>query len=84
MTDVACSCGVPGCPELGWPHEWDPIAAGDVCMAQPLPPHQIITLHEVDGHYVVTDHTALHKVSAPYARWGCGYGCLSCIEEASR
>lgn len=19
-----CSCGVPGCPELGWPHEWWP------------------------------------------------------------
>lgn len=27
-----CSCGVPGCRELGWPHEWDPIACGDTCI----------------------------------------------------
>lgn len=29
---VDCSCGVKGCPELGWPHEWNPIAAGDTCV----------------------------------------------------
>lgn len=21
---MTCSCGVVDCPELGWPHEWDP------------------------------------------------------------
>lgn len=27
-----CSCGDPECPELGWPHEWDPVACGDDCV----------------------------------------------------
>lgn len=27
-----CSCGVPDCPELGWPHEWDPTDCNDSCV----------------------------------------------------
>lgn len=26
-----CSCGVPDCPEFGWPHEWDPTDCNDSC-----------------------------------------------------
>ena len=27
-----CSCGEPGCTEMGWGHEWDPIDCGDNCV----------------------------------------------------
>lgn len=42
---TACSCGVEGCRELGWPHEWDPLVNGDSCTVTPPP----IILTTVDG-----------------------------------
>jgi hypothetical protein len=80
---VACSCGVPDCRELGWPHEWDPIAAGDSCSIIPPPAILTATLGD-DGYERVRcwppDHTP-HRVTAPYERWGSGYACVPCIER---
>lgn len=77
---VACSCGVPGCRELDWPHEWDPIAASDTCVLSPgrrpvgiaVRDGQVVTLVERD-----------HAVTAPYVRLGSGYACASCAEAAA-
>lgn len=74
---VPCSCGVPDCRELGWPHEWDPIAAGDNCTVTPPPAIYAV----VDG--VVRcwpPENTPHCVTAPYVRWGCGYACATCVE----
>lgn len=79
---VECSCGVPGCKELGWPHEWDPIAAGDNCLVIPPPVH-IVDLIADDGTvqrtYFPSDSTP-HLVREPYERWGSGYACAECVE----
>ena len=37
----ACSCGVPGCRELGWPHEWNPSL--DSCSAGCPEPLDVLT-----------------------------------------
>jgi hypothetical protein len=29
--EADCTCGIVGCKETGWPHEWNPIATGDDC-----------------------------------------------------
>jgi hypothetical protein len=74
---IACSCGVDGCRELGWPHEWDPIAAGDDCSVGGLGenPHRFATI--IDGRIV--SEPMGHKVAAPYVRWGSGYACEECV-----
>jgi hypothetical protein len=79
-TEVRCSCGVPGCRELGWPHEWDPIAAGDSCTVTP-PPGLMVAIIEDGGRYaLVSCWHPPHKVREPYVRWGCGYSCVECVE----
>ncbi len=75
---VECSCGVAGCRELGWPHEWDPIACGDSCAIIP-PPVMTFTIGE-RVIYSPPDHTP-HRVTEPYERWGSGYACVPCIER---
>lgn len=74
---VECSCGVLGCRELGWPHEWDPIAAGDTCTIVPPP---VFTL-TIDNcvHYAPPECTP-HFVTVPFERWGSGYACVGCID----
>lgn len=78
---VACSCGVEGCRELCWPHEWDPIAAGDDCIVGGLGenPHRFATLLP-GGRLAVSRHG--HEVTAPYVRHGCGYACEECVADA--
>ena len=79
MTQVECSCGVPGCPEKGWPHEWDPIAAGDDCTiggTTDANPHHFAR-YIGGGRYA--EEPAGHKVSAPYVRHGSGYACESFV-----
>lgn len=78
-TMVQCSCGGAGCRELGWPHEWDPIAAGDDCVVGGLgeSPHVFGTI--LPGGRVVVERQG-HKVSAPYVRYGSGYACAACVE----
>lgn len=75
---VLCSCGVMGCTELSWPHEWDPIAAGDDCIVGGLGenPHVFAVLLP-DGRLAV-ERTG-HKVRAPYVRLGSGYACAECV-----
>ena len=70
---VACP---PGCPELGWPHEWDPIAAGDDCAVGGLGenPHRF---GRWIGGQLVTEPMG-HKVTAPYVKVGSGYACVEC------
>lgn len=76
MTAVACSCGVDDCRELGWPHEWDPIAAGDTCvLSNGTRPVGI----EVRGDRVVTLAVVDHRVREPYVRHGSGYACADCV-----
>lgn len=78
---IECSCGVPGCPELGWPHEWDPIAAGDSCsLSNGTRPVGIVIR---DGK-VVTQVVIDHFVTEPYVRWGSGYACVECVERQTR
>lgn len=74
MSAVDCSCGVPDCRELGWPHEWDPIAAGDSCSAQ-APPVMIVT-------YLGEPEQGPHPVTEPYVRYGSGYACAECVDDA--
>lgn len=86
MIVVACSCGVPNCPELGWPHEWDPIAAGDACVIVPPPTTYIGTLEEngsIETHFIgsMLGIDQPHRVQAPYVRWGSGYACAGCVEH---
>lgn len=81
---VACSCGVPGCRELGWPHEWDPIAAGDRCAITP-PPTMFISTLGPEGETPIYAGNMLgenvpHLVREPYERWGSGYACVECVE----
>lgn len=78
VTYAPCSCGTPNCPELGWPHEWDPIAAGDNCLA--VPP--LVHVYVIDGEVSYGPaESAPHKVSEPYVRIGSGYACLRCAEN---
>lgn len=76
---VACSCGVEGCRELGWPHEWDPLAAGDDCAIGGLGenPHRFATI--IDGRIV--SEPIGHKVREPYVRLGSGYACAVCASD---
>lgn len=74
---VVCSCGVLGCRELGWPHEWDPIIAGDHCVAQAPPVHRISILND-DGTETLLNPP--HRVSEPFVRWGSGYACAGCVD----
>jgi len=90
---VDCSCGVPGCPELGWPHEWDPIAADDECLAvepfdlrafllgDPDPVDVVLTREqaEIIGGPLLGIR---HRVRAPYVRHGSGYACQTCVEAS--
>ena len=88
MTVVDCSCGVPGCPELGWPHEWDPIAAGDECVLGSAPGLRAFRLGDPDPVNTVYDASAIegplldmrHLVREPHVRWGSGYACAACAE----
>lgn len=75
---VACSCGVPDCCELGWPHEWDPIAAGDSCILARATPWDIV----IRDDQVITRYKAPHAVTEPYVRTGSGYACRACLESA--
>jgi hypothetical protein len=61
--------------DLGWPHEWDPIASNDHCTAQEPAWHAVSFLDD-DG--IETLLTAAHRVTEPYVRWGCGYACTGC------
>lgn len=74
---VACSCGLAGCAELGWPHMWDPIAAGDTCVAQEPPVHHISFLNPDGGETPVNPP---HRVTIPYVRYGSGYACVGCSD----
>lgn len=56
-----CSCGEPGCKELGWGHDWDPVACGDSCVL-------------LCGGFI--------GLGDEYARYGCGYAHVECIEVA--
>lgn len=76
---VQCSCGVPGCRELGWPHEWDPIAAGDDCVIGGLGESPLVLGLILPGGRIVNVRTG-HKVAAPYVRHGSGYACVGCVE----
>jgi hypothetical protein len=78
---VACSCGVDGCPELGWPHEWDPIAAGDDCSIGGLGGTPIVLGTILPGGRIVNVRTG-HKVTAPYVRYGSGYACAGCVDTS--
>lgn len=71
---IVCSCGVVGCPELGWPHEWDPVACGDTCVLSGQGNPHVFT---VGGVTLPTSH----PVAAPYVRVGSGYACAGCVEE---
>ena len=77
---VACSCGVDGCRETGWPHEWDPVAAGDTCALSvgSRPVGMVIR----DGR-VVFRCVIDHLVTAPHVRWGSGYACAGCVGRRS-
>lgn len=89
---IACSCGVPGCPELGWPHEWDPIVADDDCMLGHGPgsgglrafefgtPDPAFMRHDFGG-YGGPMLEVRHAVRRPYRRWGSGYACAACVKE---
>lgn len=88
---IACSCGIPGCTEKGWPHEWDPLAAGDECVLGKACWMSIFVAEEGDpahrAHVVIGDGPALevrHLVREPYVRRGSGYACRSCDEEEGR
>lgn len=74
---VACSCGVEGCRELGWPHEWDPITAGDQCTVTPPP---MTTIQVGDEIRCFPLENTPHRVTEPYVRWGSGYACAVCVE----
>lgn len=78
-----CSCGVDGCAELGWPHEWDPIAAGDSCVVGGLGenPHVFGTI--LPGGRIAVERQG-HEVAAPYERYGSGYACQSCVGDDVR
>lgn len=73
-----CSCGVAGCRELGWPHEWDPLIGGDRCTVTP-PPIISTVIDGVARYWPPED--APHAVTAPYVRWGSGYSCVACVER---
>lgn len=72
---AACSCGVVGCAELGWPHEWDPIATGDSCVLASTKWHGIVVR---DGR-VIDLYEPPHRVREPYVRLGSGYACAECV-----
>lgn len=80
VSAVDCSCGVADCRELGYPHEWDPIAAGDDCIVGGLgeTPHVFAVL--LPGGRLAVERTG-HKVTAPYVRLGSGYACAGCAPE---
>jgi hypothetical protein len=73
---LRCSCGVDDCRELGWPHEWDPVAAGDTCTITPPP---MVTAQVGDVIRYFPPENTPHRVEAPYERWGSGYACVHCI-----
>lgn len=84
MTDklsVVCSCGVPNCRELGWPHEWDPIAAEDTCILCGYARFVGIRFDPILG--VVYIYKREPIITAPYVRWGCGYAHVKCAEQES-
>lgn len=88
--EIVCSCGVPGCPELGWPHEWDPIAADDSCTLGGLGSGALRAFYAGDpdpvlvrvdpGGYSGPLLDFHHAVREPYERWGSGYACRSCVD----
>lgn len=93
MVQVECSCGVAGCRELGWPHEWDPVAAGDDCTLGHGPGSgglRAFAFGDPDPAFVRVDpgdYTGpildfRHAVREPYQRWGSGYACVACVEAA--
>lgn len=71
-----CTCGVAGCRELGWPHDWDPLVNGDSCSVAP-PPIGFVTVGDTTMCWPLS-HTP-HPVTAPYERWGSGHACVDCI-----
>jgi hypothetical protein len=73
MMAAVCSCGAPDCSELGWPHEWDPIAASDTCV---LAVDEVVAL--LPPHYRGTIIERAHVVRAPYVKIGSGYACAEC------
>lgn len=93
MTVVDCSCGVQGCPELGWPHEWDPIKADDDCTLGHGPGSgglRVFFFGEPDpafarydgGDYEGPLLDVRHRVREPFVRWGSGYACVVCAEAS--
>lgn len=89
MSATPCSCGVEDCRELGWPHEWDPVAAGDECnLVEPFGLTAFV-LGDPDPRNVVYDPGddtgpllgIRHRVRAPHVRWGSGYACAACYAE---
>jgi hypothetical protein len=86
-----CSCGVPDCPELGWPHEFDPIALDDDCTLGHGPgsgglrafhfgdPDPAFARHD-PGDYAGPMLDVRHAVREPYVRHGSGYACVACSE----
>jgi hypothetical protein len=71
---------------MGWPHEWDPVAAGDECMAvepfgltafvagTPDPRDIVLDVPDDDGPLL----GIRHRVRAPFVRYGSGYVCALC------
>lgn len=65
---------------MGFPHEWDPIAAGDTCSITPPPGLMVVVLGDDGEARSVSCWHMPHKVRAPYEKWGSGYACVECIE----
>lgn len=80
MSQIDCSCGVPECRELGWPHEWDPIAAGDNCVLCGFARLVDIRVDPVRG--VIDIYERAPVITAPYVRLGSGYAHAACAEAA--
>lgn len=84
MSDVSqlvspvCSCGVTDCPELSWPHEWDPIAASDTCILCGYAHTVGLRIDPVKGVVYLSERAPV--ITAPYVRWGSGYAHLACAE----
>jgi len=74
---------VAGCAELGWPHEWDPIAAGDSCIL--CGQARVVDLRIDPVRGVVYVYEPAPVITAPYVRWGAGYAHAACVPgEAGR
>lgn len=90
MGDVVCSCGIDGCKETGWPHEWNPVEAGDECGLGVHMYFRVFTIDQKDPFLSAAeldhDEPSLeqrHRVRTPYVKWGSGYVCKVCAEAAS-